>query len=464
MANKLITMIRLRLILQSLNRGQTVRSIARQLHISRKTVAKYAGICKGYPGGISGLLALDDSALKGILQPKPVRPYAQDDQDKRMALDLCMEYFISELKRTGVTRRLLWSQYYLQNPEGYSYSQFCEHLKTYKFSPGAMATMHFNYEPGKLVMVDLAGDKMHYTDPDTAEVISCPVLVCVLPFSGYSYTRALSKAAIEQLVGGMNGCLNYFGGVPGQFKTDNMRQVVIRVSRYEPGFTQTMEEWAHHNNIELLVARVAKPRDKARVENEVRLTYMRIYAPLRDKVFFSLEELNAAIDIQREYHHSQPMQRMNLTRAEAFNQLEKKFLQPLPGVPFQIMHQTQSKVQRNYHIMIGEDKHFYSVPYTYIGKTLRIIYNTEVVEIYSGHERIVTHERNYRKNGYTTLAAHMPEAHRHMYNQQGWDQHYFLDQGRLIGPGTAEYIERMLTQRRFTQQSFNARPWAAEAG
>ena len=42
-------------------------------------------------------------------------------------------------------------------------------------------------------------------------------------------------------------------------------------------------------------ARVRQARDKALVENAVRLTYQRIYAALRGHTFHSLGELTAAI-------------------------------------------------------------------------------------------------------------------------------------------------------------------------
>ena len=41
--------------------------------------------------------------------------------------------------------------------------------------------MHFNHKPGEQMQVDFAGDKLHYVDRDTGEVILCEVLVCVLP-------------------------------------------------------------------------------------------------------------------------------------------------------------------------------------------------------------------------------------------------------------------------------------------
>lgn len=116
-------------------------------------------------------------------------------------------------------------------------------------------------------------------------------MLCVLPYSGYSYVKALPNASLPQLIKVLNECGNYFGGVPKSLKCDNMKQIVYKSCRYEPVFTEFIEQWALHNKITLTAARVAKPKDKPHVENEVKLTYERIYAPLRDHYFLALKSL-----------------------------------------------------------------------------------------------------------------------------------------------------------------------------
>ncbi len=154
--------------------------------------------------------------------------------------------------------------------------------------------MHFEHRPAEVMMVDFAGETLSYVDRASGEVDECPVFVAVLPCSGYSFVIALPNATQPNVVKALNACLAYFGGVPQNIKSDNMRTAVSKSCRYEPIFTETLQQWALHNNISLLAARVRKPKDKAPVENEVKLSYQRIYAPLRDRIFFSLEELNEA--------------------------------------------------------------------------------------------------------------------------------------------------------------------------
>lgn len=70
--------------------------------------------------------------------------------------------------------------------------------------------MRIQYKPADTVMINFAGDKLFYVD----ELIPCPVLVYVLPFSGYSYVEALPNASLPQLVKVLNNCLRFFGGAP----------------------------------------------------------------------------------------------------------------------------------------------------------------------------------------------------------------------------------------------------------
>jgi transposase len=454
MANKVTSMIIIRMILGMLLKGVSQRRIAGELHLSRNTVSQYTARIQAAGPGLARLQKLSDAELAALIYPAgEVLP--TPEQDARRAFFVSrIPYFTSELKRTGVTRLLLWEEYRKARPDGYSYTQFCwllgEHRKPAELS------MHLEHRPGEVVMIDFAGDKMSYVDRDTGEVISCPVLVCILPYSGYTYACVLTDASIPRVIAALNACLSYFGGVPLSLKTDNMKQIVHKSCRYEPVFTEVFNQWSVHNNISLIAARVARPKDKAHVENGVKLTYQRIYAPLRDQTFFSIEELGAAVISQLDQHNSKLMQKKTFSRRDCFVAEEQPSLQRLPDQPYVLKHSVTAKVQKNYHITLGEDWHHYSVPSHYVGKTVTVIYDVQIVEIYLGHERIAIHQRGNKKHGYTTVKEHMPEGHRHYYEQRGWDADYFLNQACIVGPATLGYMQGMLKGRHFTEQTFNA--------
>lgn len=420
MSNKVIAMHLVRTIIQSLDKNLSLRHIARELKLSRKTVTRYVTRLQHSGFSPAELRLLDDARLASLVYtPADSTNFSTSACDPRKQHFLSLiDYFTRELKRPGVTRLLLWQEYTKKTSPFFGYTQFCVLLKAHRKSHDL--SMHFDYQPGQVVMVDFAGDKMSYINQGTAEVISCPVLVCVLPYSGLSFVMALANASTPQVVKALNACLAFFEGVPLTLKTDNMKQIVYKSCRYEPQFTEVMQQWALYYNIDLLAARVAKPKDKAPVENEVKLTYQRIYAPLRDQQFFSLTQLNAAISEQMRTHHDQLFHRKNYSRRQCFDAEEKSSLQPLPASSFELKHRMQAKVQKNYHVTLGEDWHHYSVPYEQVGKTVVIVYDSDTVEIYGQHQRIALHVRSYKAHGYTTDTVHMPEGHKRYYEQKGW--------------------------------------------
>jgi len=283
MANKTITMLQIRKVLQLLDQGFSQRRIAREVDISRNTVQDYC--LKFFKTGLSvkQLLALNNYELNQCVIPDRSVPL-KDNRYERLAPRL--PDYLKELNRTGVTRLLLWKEYCKQESDPYSYQQFCFHLGNHQRIHSAV--MHFDHIAGNKTEIDFAGQKLSYVDKQTGEIIYCPVLVGVLPHSGYTYAEPLMNASMEQLVPCLNACMEYFEGVPIHTVSDNMKQVVKSANRYEPTFTELINQWSVHYNTTFLAARVAKPRDKATVEKAVDLAYKRIYAPLRDKIFFSL--------------------------------------------------------------------------------------------------------------------------------------------------------------------------------
>ena len=123
---------------------------------------------------------------------------------------------------------------------------------------------------------------------------------------------------------------------------------------------------------------------------------------------------------------------------------------------FAIKHTTVGKVQMNYHVILGEDKHQYSVPHQYIGQTTKIIYDEHNVEIYIGFQRIALHKRDYRKHGYTTLPEHMPPKYLKYNETLGWDADYFVSLASKIGENAVHVFKKILASKDFIEQTYNA--------
>jgi transposase len=451
MANKSISMIQVRRIIQLKDEGLSKLRIARSLHIHRATLdnylSKFEATGKSYPE----LLQYSDEQLTALVYNDPIGLQADSRIDE---LKKHMDYFKSELLRVGVTRRTLWEEYQAANPETYRYAQFCVHFARYIKT--TKATMHLFHHAGEYLQVDFAGKNLHYIDVHTGEIIPCPVLVCTLPYSGYTYVEALSSARQEPLFCSMSLSQEYFGGVTRNILSDNMKQVVEKNQRYEYSFQELADQWSVHYNTNLEATRPRKPKDKPTVENNVYISYLRIYAKLRNEEFYSLFDLNKRIRELLLKYNQAPLQKLSGSRQECFLQDELPLLKPLPQEPFVIKHTTKAKVQMNYHVILGEDKHLYSVPHQYIGQATKIIYDAHNVEIYIGFQRIAIHKRDYRKHAYTTLPEHMPERHLKYNETLGWDADYFLSVASKIGESSVEVFKRILASKDFIEQTYNA--------
>lgn len=451
MANKPLSMQKIRQVLLFLDRGYSERAIAKQTGISRPTIHQYALLFSAAGTDYSQLLQLTDHELQNVIQAgKPPKEEAQDARTQHFLEQV--DYFLLELKRVGVTRYLLWEEYLSAYPSGFQYSRFCELLD--KEISTRKPTMHFAHKPAEVLQIDFAGSKLSYTDRQTGEVIECPVLVGVLPFSGYAYVQALPNASLPQVITALNRMLAYFGGAPLNILSDNMKQWVTKTCKYEPSFPDMLEQWSLHNQVGILATRPAKPRDKASVEGQVKITYSRIYALLRNDTYHSLAELNTAIREKLDSHHRKNFQRKTYSRLELFTSEEQALLRPLPSTPYHLRHYTKGKVHPNYHVVVGEDWHYYSVPWSYVGKEVRMVYDSELVEIYYQHERIAFHKRSYKKHGLTTQIEHMPEHHRAIAAQRGWDPDYYLGKASANGPCTRLFFEKIMESKITIHQAY----------
>ena len=246
------------------------------------------------------------------------------------------------------------------------------------------------------------------------------------------------------------------GGVPRNVLSDNMRQWVIKNSRYEFTFTDLATQWAVFYGTNLEVTRPRHPTDKPSVENHVHISYLRIYARLRDEIFHSLQALNSRIRELLDRHNDCLLSRGTESRREVFMSCERPLLSPLPKDAFVPKRTAMAKVQKNYHVELGEDKHFYSVPYRYIGKQTKLVYDNLTVEVYIEMERIATHRRDYRQWGYTTLSEHMPEGHKYYAKTLTWTREYFEGIARQSGFFAQALFTKVMDSKKFVEQTYRS--------
>jgi hypothetical protein len=316
--------------------------------------------------------------------------------------------------------------------------------------------MHLEYEAADMIMIDFAGKKQHYIDPSTGEQISCEVFVAILPFSGLIFCQAVHSQQTADFLNCINAMLKFYGGVPATIVCDNLKTAVKRVDRYEPQFTDICNQLSEHYGTTFTATRPYSPRDKAMVERAVNIVYNHIYGPLRKQDFTSLSALNAAMQGQLILLNNKPYKNTPYSRWYFFEQQERSLLKALPSEPYSAKKVVTLTVQRNYHIQLTEDHHYFSVPYQYVGKKVRVLYDAKVVEVYHDFNRIAVHVRKNINKAYTTLAEHMPPHHQRMQQIKGWNKDDLLIQASRIGPATLQAATLMLENSIYIEQNYKA--------
>ena len=430
------------------NMEMSIRMISRALKISRPAVDHYLTQVKQAQLEWSEVKQMpDDELLHRLLETE------QTLNDPRyIELLKRLPEIVTELGKKHVTRQLLWEEYRAQVTDGYEYTQFCYHIQM--FTTDSELSMHLDHEPGKRIFLDFAGDKPCIVDRKTGIERPVELFLAVLPASGLTYVEAVLSQKLEDFIPATRHALEYAGGVPTILVPDNLKSAVTKADRYEPDINHTFEDFARYYGCVVIPARPAKPRDKALVEAAVNLIYTRVLAPLRTRTFTTLDELNEALCEQLELLNNREMKRIRMSRRKRFETVEQEHLAPLPTHPYVLRRFVASvTVQMNYHVYFREDKHYYSVPYSYRRKKVRIAFTEDELEIYAGNRRIAAHQRDRRPHQYTTCKDHMPSHHRFM---SEWNPDRFIRWAAEIGVHTQTLISSVLNSREVPEQAYRS--------
>jgi hypothetical protein len=234
---------------------------------------------------------------------------------------------------------------------------------------------------------------------------------------------------------------------------DNLKSAVTKSSKYEPTINETFADFAEHYSTTILPARAYRPRDKALVESAVRISYTRIYARIRGNEYYSLEELNEAIRIALEDHNNTLLKGRNYTRRQQFEEIERSALMPLPLLRYELKKQHYGTVGKNGHVGLGPDKHYYSVPFDYIGKKVKLLYSRTSVEIYSNYQLIAKHNRTKSAYHYTTDKDHLASTHRFV---SDWTPEKFISWADGIHEDVKLYILKILDRKQHPEQAYKS--------
>lgn len=187
------------------------------------------------------------------------------------------------------------------------------------------------------------------------------------------------------------------------------------------------------------------------VESGVQVAERWILARLRNRTFFSLGEANAAIAELLTQLNDRPFQKLPGSRREMFETLERPVLKPLPAQHYTYAEWKKVRAHIDYHVEV--EGHYYSVPYQLIKQRLDVRITAHTVECFLKGKRVACHRRSYRKGGHTTVAEHMPKAHR---QYAEWTPQRLIQWAARFGPNTSGLVEAMLKKRVHPQQGFRS--------
>lgn len=450
MANRKATMTDIRVIIREFVRGTSLREMERKLNISRTSLRAYRDRAVTSGKAMVDLLTLEDAELNAIMVKGD--GHRSRDADRYAFMMENVEEYAQQMKRKHMTYDVLYADYQKATDNPYGYTQFKAIIQEYEKNHDYK--YHNVYEPGREMQFDFAGDGIWIVDRSTGEAVPAIVLVCVLPYSMLSYVTALPSAKMEYLFQALSRAVEYFGGVAEISKTDNMRQWIKQVNRYEPALNEAASQWCLHYGTELLECRSRKPRDKGPAESLVNQAYRYYYSRICRETFFSYDELNYRLDELNDLYNNRDRKNKACSRREQFEKEELPYLLPLPPARFLFKYEKAVTINTTYHVQVDKS-HFYSVPYQYVGKKAKVVYDTETVEVWVDFTRIAVHKRAYT-DGYSTVAEHMPPNHLAYTRSKDINAAYLQSKASQIGPHTRASIDNILQSALFVQQSYRA--------
>ena len=313
--------------------------------------------------------------------------------------------------------------------------------------------MHIEHKAGEKMYIDFAGEKL-YLEAHEGSRIPVEVFVSILGCSQLTYVEeAVYSQRKEDLIRACENALHYFEGVPQVIVSDNLKSAVTKAGKYEAIINPDFACFADHYAATVIPARAYKPRDKSLVEGAVKLVYKNIYTKLDNRVFHDMESLNAVIRVGLEAHNNTPFSGRDYSRRQQFEEIERDALGKLNPFRYELKEQSIVTVMKNCYVRLSKDVHYYSVPYQYIGKKVKILYTSREVEVYFRYELIARHSRQTRRYQYTTDPAHLASQHQFFTE---WRPESFLKRAAEIHDDVASYIGKVLELKPYPEQAYKS--------
>lgn len=423
--------------------------IANALDVSRNSVIKIRSKIDELNLSKEDLEGKEDDELYEIFFPTKFKR-------KSSLTPVDYNYVHDELKKVGVTLKLLWEEYVddckKEGTKACSYPTFVINYEHY--TSNKKYTSHIDHRPGEDIEVDWSGPTMHFIDVDSGSKVTAYLFVATLPYSQKIFVEATTSMDQDAWMNCNVDMLNYFEGSPLRIICDNCKTAVI--SHPRRGEIELNEEYlafGEYYGIMIKAANVRKPKEKPSVEGSVGKIATKIIAKLRNESFYSLEGLNKGILKALDDFNNAPFQKRDGSRNTVFEIEEKPYLRKLPLIPYEVSSWTYGiKVMFNTHICYKGN--FYSVPFNYINKLVDVKANKTDMLVYYNKQLLTQHKlfSSLVKNKYRTKDEHLDKKKE--FNPYTYES--VIEDAKGIGLSTLEVVNRLFSEPKVKEQAFNA--------
>lgn len=365
---------------------QSVRHVARDTGIDRKTVARYFEAAATLPLPVDR--APTDEEVHEVAQRVQARP-TNDTTAEWAEVELHRERIAQwlELKRPLRLRKI---HTLLRRDHGLAASydtlrRFA--MKELGWRKKAPTVRLADTAPGQVAQVDFGRMGM-FTDA-TGKLRRLHALIVTLAFSRYQFVWPSFEQTTEAVCAGLDAAWRFFGCMPGVLLPDNMSAMVQKADELAPLLVPAFLDYVQARELLVDTARVRSPKDKARVENQV--PYVR-ESWFDGESFTDLDDARAHAEAWcRDVAGARVHGTTREVPRDVFDQQERAVMKPAPTSPFDVPHWSDAKVHPDHHVQVLRS--LYSVPTRYIGKLVRVRADSSIVRIYLGTELVKVHAR-----------------------------------------------------------------------
>lgn len=392
--------------------GAGIREIARSLGYDRKTVQRYTRL----------------AASHGLSPEKPLPPKeevlqllksAETCRGRSAQAQTLLEPYLDEIIglvndpdhaiKPKTAFLVLLERHDLG--EKISYTSFKRFVRMHQlsFTP-ERSTCRIEALPGSEVQVDYARMGMIY-DPETARRRTLYAFIATLAHSRLKYVEPTFRQDQKNFICSHVRMFQFFGGVPQRIILDNLKSGVIKPDLYDPLINRAYREMAEHFGCFIDPARIRSPKDKGKVERDVKTVREALRMQIVLDPGVSLGELARLMrhwstdDYGQKKHgttHEKPY--------EVFSQRERPALKPLPPEDFDVATWKQATVHPDHYIQFQNKA--YTIPHAYLGKTVWIRATEHLIQVYYHDEIIKTHliTKGYRHTDYNDFPENVQAA------------------------------------------------------